>query len=119
MEFLQLNKGTLLNFDCVSLEQKFTTTKKAKIHESSPSRQADSPVVDQLVTGFDVPRELNRHSIPAKMAHGTQKESMHWAKRKDIGPWTGGVGSVGHVPPSMPVLEGSCGAVLEIDMGIL
>lgn len=76
-------------------------------------------MLDQLVTGFDAPRNLNRHSIPAKMAHGTQEESVHWAKRKDIRPWTGGVGSVRHVPPSTPVLEGSCEAVLEIDMGIL
>lgn len=119
MEFLQLNKGILLNSDCVSLEQKFTMTKKAKIHESTPSRQAGSSMLDQLVSGFDSPRELYRHSIDAKMSHGTQEERIHWTKRKDIGPSTGGVGIVGHVPSPTSVLEGSYGAVLEIDSGIL
>lgn len=84
MEFLQLNKGVLLNSDCVSLERKFTVTKKAKLHESSSSRQADSSMLDQLVSGFVPPRELYSHSIDAKMSHGTQEENKHWAKRKDI-----------------------------------
>lgn len=119
MEFLHLNKGILLNSDRVSLEQKFTTTKKAKIHESSPSRLADSSMLDQLVSGFDPPRELYRHTIHAKTSHGTQEESIHWAKRKDIRTLTGGVGIVGHVSPSTPVLEGNCGTELEIDTGII
>lgn len=66
MEFLQLNKGILLNSDCVSLEQKFTMIKKGNIHESSPSRQGgdrhqtclhpDSSMLDQLVSSFDTPQ---------------------------------------------------------------
>lgn len=103
--------------------------KKGNIHESSPSRQGgdrhqtclhpDSSMLDQLVSGFDPPTELYRHSIHAKMSHGTQEESIHWAKRKDIRPWTGGVGIVEHVPPPTPVLEGRCGTVLGTDTGIL
>lgn len=63
-----------------------------------------------------IPKELYRH---AKMSHGTQEESIHWAKRKDIGASTGGVGIVVHVPSPTSVLEGCCGTVLEIDRGIL
>jgi len=49
----------------------------------------------------------------------TQEESRHWAKRKEIKPVTGGVGIVGHMPPSTPVLGESDGAMLEADVGIL
>lgn len=49
-----------------------------------------------------------------KKAYTGQKE-----RRKDIRPWTGGVGIVAHVPPPTPILEGSCGTVLGTDTGIL
>lgn len=35
-----------------------------------------------------------------------QEESRHWAKRKDIEPYTEGVGIVARVPPSTLVLGG-------------
>lgn len=56
------------------------------------------------------------------MAHGTkttEEEIRAWAKRKAINPYPGGVGIIARVPPSTLVLGGSCGAVLEADMGIL
>lgn len=57
MKFLQLRRGILLNFDCVSLEQKLISA-KCKIPESSPSWQAGSSMLDQQVTGFDPPESL-------------------------------------------------------------
>lgn len=58
LKFLQLKREVLLNFCCVSIEQKFTSAKKGKIHEGSPSKGAGSSALDQLVAGFDPPESF-------------------------------------------------------------